>query len=356
MADALARVSVPIVTGVMLPGCPQLMDDDFRLQSAPEGDAGPDAGRGPGRMPVGPAGMAGPTAPADKCADGVMSPDEISVDCGGPKCPPCTCSGTFGEPEVVITGLGLPGNFYGPALLPDSQTLYFSRERDGDEDLFRSARDDRGSVFSDPVALGDMNTATLDGSPFVTPDSLTLYFFSDRAGGVGQRDIWTASRASADEDFALPMLVANVNSEQRDYFPWLSANRLALFFTSDRAEGAGGHDIWIAERRGTKDAFTAPRNLSELNTSANEVGMTLSRDGLTIIFASDRSGGEGDTDLWLATRSDPSSAFASITNLSALNSPEKDDEPKLSNDGSELFFSSTRDNLRHLWRATRNCD
>ena len=74
----------------------------------------------------------------------------------------------------MITGLGPTGNFYGPALLPDNQTLYFSHVRDADEDLYRTARDDRGGVFADPVALSDMNTGTLDGSPFVTPDGVNL--------------------------------------------------------------------------------------------------------------------------------------------------------------------------------------
>jgi Tol biopolymer transport system component len=125
---------------------------------------------------------------------------------------------------------------------------------------------------------------------------------------------------------------------------------------SDRAGGQGKSDIWLAERSSATDTFSAPRELSELNTSAHEGGMTLSPDGLTIIFVSDRAGGSGDTDLWTATRAQATDAFSVPSNLGAVNSSAADDDPKLSSDGRELLFSSTRDGQRNIWRTLRSCD
>jgi hypothetical protein len=293
-------------------------------------------------------------ATSTHCDDGLMNDDETGVDCAG-SCAPCLCAGDFGEPDLV-TGVGTAGNYYSPSLSLDNQTLYFSRELDGDEDLYLARRDDRGSAFSGATSLDSLNTYGLEGSAYVTPDGLTLYFFSDRSGGPGLRDLWTATRASTSADFGAVEVVANVNSSAREHLPWLTPDRLGLLFASDRSGGQGGWDIWIAERDSSSEPFRAPRNLTELNMGGIEQGVTLSRDGLTIIFSSDRGGGQGATDLWMATRSTPQGSFSAPVNFGDVNGSDEDDEPKLSNDGQELFFSSSRGGVRRLWHALRSCE
>jgi Tol biopolymer transport system component len=285
-----------------------------------------------------------------------MNGDEVGVDCGG-SCPTCACAGALAEPEIVTSDLGNSGSFYGPGVSLDNQTLYFSRaSTDGDEDLYHAGRVGRGSAFIDAVAFGNINTTYLDGSPYVTPDGSTLYFFSDRPGGVGERDLWTATRSSANAEFGAAELLSDINSGEREHFPWLTPDRTGLFFASDRPGGRGGWDIWLAEKSPASGELSSPRDVTELNTGGSEQGMTLSRDGLTIIFASDRSGGAGDTDLWSATRPSRTGTFSAPVNLGQVNSSGEDDDPKLSNDGRELFFSSTRSGSRRLWHALRSCD
>lgn len=284
-----------------------------------------------------------------------MNGNETGTDCGA-DCGPCACAGEFPTPEVVLTGRDAGGLQYGPALSRDNQTLYFSTNDDGDENLYQARRSDRGSIFANPVALTSINTQSGDGSPYVTPDGLTLYFYSDREGGPGDRDLWTATRTTTSADFAAAEVLSVVNGIAREYFPWRTPDGLGLLFMSDRAGGKGNSDIWLAERSTPTGPFSVPRNQSELNTSAHEGGMTLSRDGLTIIFVSDRGGGSGDTDLWVATRARTTDVFSAPRNLGAVNSSAEEDDPKLSNDGRELFFSSTRDGQRHLWRTLRSCD
>jgi TolB protein len=348
-------------------GCPQLLDDDFLLLSTTN-EAVPDASAGEATSRAGSSGAGG--APSSEspggsggtagsvsatCDDGWLNGDETGTDCGA-SCGPCGCVGEFPTPEFVSTGLGATGIYYGPALSRDNQTLYFSNTVDGDENIYRARRSDRGRSFANAVSLIGINTVSGDGSPYVTPDGLSLYFYSDREGGPGNRDLWTATRTTTSADFAAPEVLAVVNGSAREYFPWLTPDGLGLLFMSDRAGGQGRSDIWLAERRSATDAFSVPRNLSELNTSAHEGGMTLSRDGLTIIFVSDRAGGSGDTDLWMAQRARTSDVFSAPSNLGAVNSNADDEDPKLSSDGRELLFSSTRDGLRHIWRTLRSCD
>jgi Tol biopolymer transport system component len=354
------RYLVPWVAPLVLAGCPQLMDDEFEVsasQPSTPGAAGGSSANVLGSSGSGGSGNqagtgAGPAASDDAlCADGLMSGSELGIDCGG-DCQPCGCDGTFGEPEL-ITGLGLTGKLWGPTPSRDNRTLYFSLAVDDRENIYQATRSDRGSAFNAATPLGSMNSTELDGTPFLTPDGLTFYLFSLRSGGPGGRDLWMATRQSSTSDFSTPVLVQGVNTDKLEYLPWLSPDGLGLFFVSTRGGGQGASDIWLARRPTLTDPFTTVTNVSELNTSSRDEGITLSRDGLTAIFASNRSG--GDVDLWLAPRPSLDSPFSEPANLSEVNSTADDSDPRLSTDGHELFFSSSRNGSQLLWHAWRDC-
>lgn len=289
------------------------------------------------------------------CGDSAMNGTETGVDCGGP-CEPCGCDGTFDEPEL-LTGFGLDPKLWGPMPSSDNNTLYFSRQ-DANlvENIHQATRSDRGTAFSLATGLTIVNSSSApDGTPFVTPDGLAFYLFSIRTGGLGDRDLYISTRNTTADDFSTPVLVGNVNSTAIDYLPWLAPDRLGLYFVSTRAGGQGSSDIWVARRGALTDQWTAPTNVSELNTSGRDEGITLSRDGLTAIFASDRAGGEGEVDLWLALRTSLDAPFSEPVNLSEVNSIGDDVDPHLSSDGHELFFSSERSGEQLLYRAWRDC-
>ena len=82
---------------------------------------------------------------------------------------------------------------------------------------------------------------------------------------------------------------------------------------------------------------------------------SLSADGLTLYFASDRVV-PLDMDLWVATRPDTDSPFGTPQPLVELNTGEQDLDPALTPDGLELFFSSTRNGAAQLFRSTRVCE
>jgi hypothetical protein len=83
----------------------------------------------------------------------------------------------------------------------------------------------------------------------------------------------------------------------------------------------------------------------------------LTRDGLTIFFASNRPGGVGRSDVWVATRAGVDAAFSTPRNLTAVNTEWDELDLALSPDGRELFFTSNRDTDDYrLHRATRGCE
>ena len=289
------------------------------------------------------------------CSDGIQNQDETGVDCGGASCLACPCAAwtAFGSPEPV-TGFGLSGSLYGPTLSPDGGTIFFSQQTQGVDQIYSATRSGRGTVFSSAERSG-VNSAYSDGTPFMSADGLTLYFFSARPGGFGGRDIMFAERTSLQSPFLAPDWLGGVNSAADDDLPNVTADGLAIVFTSTRSGGEGDADLWMAYRSRPNDKFSAPTNLTELNTSFRDASPSLSSDELTIYFISNRGGGRGSYDIWTASRQDVSSKFSSPQNLAVLNSAGLDLDPFLSADGTELFFASDRSGRFRIWRATREC-
>jgi Tol biopolymer transport system component len=214
-------------------------------------------------------------------------------------------------------------------------------------------RSDRGPVFSLATSVAGINGAGNNGTPFLTQDGLTLYFYSDRSGGVGSRDIWQAHRSDASAAWQGLAPVPVINSSSLDHLPTLSADQLTLVFASDRA-GLGASDLWIAERSSVSVNFSPPQNLVALNTPVEDSGPSLSSDGLTLYFSSKRPSAS-TSDIWVATRPDRGSSFGTPVKVDAVNSPGDDLNVTVSPDGLELILSSNRSGAYQLWRSLRSC-
>jgi Tol biopolymer transport system component len=95
----------------------------------------------------------------------------------------------------------------------------------------------------------------------------------------------------------------SINSPYSDGQPHLSPDGLTLYFASDRPGGHGAHDVWVAQRATTESAWEEPENL-DINTAAVEGSPALSPDGSLLFFYSDRPGGCGGHDIWRSKRTD----------------------------------------------------
>jgi hypothetical protein len=359
-----------------LTGCPQLLSDDFLLGRGRErsdaglaarekggaggagGHGGPvtaDAGTGeqPDAALAGSSDASGVGQPVPTCNDGTRNGNETGVDCGGSLCTPCNCQyGPFHD-IVQVDGLGSDDR-WGAMLSADGSWLYYSvQSPSGGEDIYRASRSDTGTVFANAQLVPNVNGSSLEGSPFLTADGLTLYFFSDRSNGVGNRDLWTATRASATDAFATPTILPGVNSTAMDLLPRLSLDGLTLMFESTRPGGSGSSDLWQAERPTASGTFGTPHARTDLNTSGREEGFSLSGDQLTIVLSSNR--GVDSMDLWMATRSSPSASFGTPVPISELNGSADELDPGLSRNGGEIFFTTTRDTDYRIYHAVRDC-
>ncbi len=193
-----------------------------------------------------------------------------------------------------------------PCIFPDGLTLYFVNERAG---LTVTRRATRSDNWDPPVALGPpINSIPPNDSVFtsISFDGLELYIGGHtvpRPGGFGGSDLWMSTRSAVSDAWDPPLnLGPTVNSSAHDRYPSISADGLALFFSSYRPGGHGGQDIWVAMRVTEDDDWGTPVNLGPMvNTSSSDGGPSISADGRTLYFYSNRPGGYGNHDLYQVT-------------------------------------------------------
>ncbi|HVV48432.1 MAG TPA: hypothetical protein VHO06_02130, partial [Polyangia bacterium] len=156
--------------------------------------------------------------------------------------------------------------------------------------------------FAPPAEVAGLASGAGDVSPWLAAGGAQIYFGSARAGGLGGDDLYVADLTAAGAGDAADLTA--VNSAADDASPVLSRDGLTLYFASKRADPAarGNDDIWIARRPAASAAFGPPAAVAELNSAAADGPRWLSPDGCTLYFTSDRSGGQGGYDLYTATR------------------------------------------------------
>jgi Tol biopolymer transport system component len=256
---------------------------------------------------------------------------------------------------VVLGDPNYAGNqLWAPSLTADGLSLYFAVTVPGvNEQVAVTTRPDLGSPFGLGMSLPPEVNAGFEGTPFISPDGLSLYFFSVRGGGLGDRDLYVAVRTSTAVEFSNVQHLVELNSPQIDHLPWVSADNLTIYFTSTRA---GSGDLLRATRSAANQAFSAPLPVAELNSSSNEGSVSLSADQRVALITSQRPGGLGGSDLWLARRSSTAELFSTPDLLTELNSSANDMGARFSPDGTEVYFTSNRNGgAVELWRAQRTC-
>lgn len=220
------------------------------------------------------------------------------------------------------------------------------------------------SPWSEPVHLGPpVNSPFRELVARLSPDELSLYFGSDRPGGLGAFDIWVSRRACPECPWEEAVnLGPNINSAGGDGAPALSHDGLLLFFSGSRAGGQGGEDIWVSRRTDPNDdlSWGPPVNLGpNVNTAANEGGPAyvpaLEGGGANLYFDRRQGANNASTDIYQVRVTRDGETFGPAAPVDELNSSVLDGNPTVRADGREVFFWSTRPGLglADIWVATR---
>jgi hypothetical protein len=211
--------------------------------------------------------------------------------------------------------------------------------------------------LSNPARLTSITGAGDDRDPWISRDRLTLYFTSNRNVN---REIWRAGRLSTADAFASPMLLVNltVATRQQDRAS-LTEDEKILVLSSDRGPG-GKFQILVSTRPDTATDFGSPdlRNLGAINESnVDNFDPFISTDGRTLYLTADR-GGASRPKIVVATRPDTSSEFQIPVDVGGVNMGGRNSaDPALSPDERVIVFSSDRDGgpgKLDLWYAVRS--
>jgi len=223
--------------------------------------------------------------------------------------------------------------------------------------------------WSAPINPGPpLNTPFNDNYAVLSNDQLTIYFTSNRPGGLGLDDLWSATRESVDSPWRDPQNMASINTAFIDSLPFLSPNEHVLYFYSTRpgpcgATATGPGDIWMTRRRNTHSDWQEPTNLGcVLNTSADEIAPAFFKDPESgqawLFYGSNRvvpGVSIGDYDVYASPLGAHGVAGPGIL-VPEFSSPGRDTRIFIRKDGLEAFITSNRAGSHgiDIWVSTRD--
>jgi WD40 repeat protein len=212
------------------------------------------------------------------------------------------------------------------------------------------------SPWSDPVKVSAaVNSPYDENTPCVSRDGLSLYFNSPRPGGFGAGDLYVSQRSTTSDPWGAPVnLGANINSDKTEYYPALSPDGHRLYFG---VLTASGYDLYVSRRQNKRDplGWEPAVPVAELNTpSFNDVALEFFEDEATgrliAYFSSNRLGDANLFMTWLQNND----TFAPPVLVTELNTALNDRLATIRRDGLEVFFNRGASTIGPIWTATRH--
>ncbi|GAB3926595.1 OmpA family protein [Mucilaginibacter myungsuensis] len=228
---------------------------------------------------------------------------------------------------------------YMPVATADEATLIFTRKIAQNEDFYKSNKLDNKWQKAVPLP-GQINTPNYnEGAQSISQDGKYLFFTGcNRPDGIGRCDIYISTKRG--EQWGKPFDISPpVNTNGWESQPSLSASGRTLYFVSNRAGGLGGYDIWRSSL-GDK-GWDAPVNMGpNINTIYDEQSPFIHADDSTLYFCSNGWPGMGNKDLFVS-RLSKSGEWGKPVNLGyPINSNGDENGLTTTANGAYAFFAS----------------
>jgi len=214
-------------------------------------------------------------------------------------------NGVWSQAAAIGLPINTANNEGAPTLSVDGNILFFiacenvygygeGRQGLGSCDIFRAER--MGDGWMPPENIGEpVNSRNWESQPSFSSDGKTLYFVSNRGGGY---NIWQTTLQEAGLWSQPAKLGPNINTDADESSVFIHPDNRTLYFASNGHPGMGGMDIFMSSPDSTGN-WGKPVNLGyPINTRDDDNCLTISSDGTTAFFASDREGGYGGLDIY----------------------------------------------------------
>jgi hypothetical protein len=273
-----------------------------------------------------------------------------------------------------VPELAYPAQTDNPTFTSDMLEIFFTTRRDKTTgiDVWFAKRASVAEPFGTPGPVPKVNSDGFETSSAISGDGLTLWFGSDRDGGLGEVDIWYSTRTSRSAEWSTPENLTVLNSTADDIPRAPGQHGLVMPLASSRASptnpGLDHYQAFAATRPTVASPFEAPVILPIVPPDLGSVDGFLTDDGLTFFFcagpgltgATDAAvapidgGADASSkgDLYVAFRrstGEPFSYLQALTDLNTLAYDERD--PWLSPDGATFYFTSDREGVLNIYSA-----
>lgn len=188
------------------------------------------------------------------------------------------------------------------SISPDGTMMFLYRNSPSEArggEIFMSKKATSGKWKSPEVLLKPVNTTYYEDAACISPDGNTLYFVSERPGGLGRGDIWIAKKG-VDGQWAEPVNAgAPLNSDMDENGLYLLPDGKTMFFCSNNSASMGSYDIFKTTL-GSDGKWAAPVNVGyPINTVLMETKFVLTSDKKTAYISSVRDTGLGERDIFM---------------------------------------------------------
>jgi outer membrane protein OmpA-like peptidoglycan-associated protein/Tfp pilus assembly protein PilF len=236
---------------------------------------------------------------------------------------------------------------YLPSLTVDGNKIIFNRRINGDEDFYESNKVSGVWQNAKPIA-GKLNTNFNEGAQNVSEDGEWLIFTGcNYPEGFGSCDLYISYKNKNGEWSEAENIGRNINTDAWETAPSLSPDKRDLYFSSTRAGGLGGSDIWVSHKSDNGN-WQKPENLGEtINTGGDDGCPFIHADNQTLYFNSNGRTGYGMSDLFVSRRNEKGE-WQTPTNLGyPINTIDDEGSLVVSADGKTAYYASDKGDFKN---------
>ncbi len=206
-------------------------------------------------------------------------------------------SGNWGKPELLdFCSADAPQATI--AISGDGEKLfvYLGSKHHSDDEIYYTTRE---KDFYNLTPLNIFNSNSWENHVTISSDGKTLYFVSDRPGGLGGTDIWRCLQLPNGEWSQPYNIGPPINTKFNEESPFIHPDGKTLYFSSNSDRSMGGFDVFFSKRIDQK-TFSNPINMGfPINTVDDDLFFSTSPDGGRGYYASSHEGGYGDNDIYM---------------------------------------------------------